>query len=522
MLSIIKNNTIKWMGNNKSLLIRVIITTVIFGIIAHGYCYFNGLFVHDSLYEMLGGHEYNIRMLQNGRFMKPLYVRFRGNIALPTYIGFISLFFISLSTFTVVKLLNIKNNIFITIICGLLVTNYTVTLTNATYIHDVDAYSIALFCSSLSIYLFKNNKYGYIFGTILLVITMGFYQAYYSVAVFLLMIAAVKELLINTKTNKVVLDNLKILGCMIISILVWYGIFQLTLKVFNVQVVDIYNKVPTFKDLLDLSQLEITFKHLFSIERMWFFGKNMHHFWLILAVNIVCILLLIYLIVQIIKINKVIKSNVILLIIVILLMPLGMNTACLMSLGVIHDLMTYSFFLFYVFVIMLSEMYIDINKTSIVRNDITKLLIYVCSFVLITSNFVYSNEVYLEKDLLDKSTLSIMTRVLDRMETTDGYKAGKTEVVFIGTPAGSNISSTRLGFMNTGEGTNISSIITYYDVYKSYFESYLSYPVNLLSYDEAYEYAQLQEVQDMSSFPRNGCIKFIDDVMVVKICDEYD
>lgn len=522
MLNKIKSEVKKWFSNNKNLLIRVIVVTFIFGIIAHGYCYFNELLSHDSLYEMLGGHEYNVRMLQNGRFMKPIYVRFRGNITLPTYIGFISLFFISLSTFTIIKLLDIKNNVFIAIICGILVTNYSITLTNATYMHDVDAYSIALFCSSLSIYMFKNNKFGYIFGTLLLVITMGFYQAYFSVAIMLLMIVAIKELLSNKDTKEVIINNIKILCFMIISILVWYGIFQLTLKVFNVHVVDIYNKVPTFKDLFNLSELDAVFNNLFNSEKLWFSGRNMHHSWLILGLNIIFILMLVYFIIQIEKIQRITITNVVLVVLVILLMPIGMNIACLMSMGVVHDLMTYSFFLFYVFVIMLADAYVDINKIKETNNDISKILIYVCSFLLLSSNFTYSNEVYLEKNLIDKSTLSMMTRVLDRMETTNGYKAGETKVAFIGTPVGSDITDIRLGFINTGVGTNIPTLITYYDVYKTYFESYLSYPINLLSYDEMYDYTQLQEVKDMSSFPEEGSVAFVDDVMVVKICDVYD
>ena len=513
-----------YLRDNKKLLIFVFAFTFGFGLVAHGYSYFNANLNHDSLYGMIGNKEYNLFMLQIGRFIRPIWARIRGNITLPTLIGFISLFFVSCSNYLIIKLLKIKNKVLIAFTCGILITNYTVALTYASYIHDADIYSIALFLSVLSVYEFtSNNKLGLLKGTIILVISLGIYQAYFQVAIFLLMILAIERFINNEKALKVVTDYIKILLCMVVSIIIYYLIYQLTLKVFNVPIGDTYNSMPQLKDYFDLGAFAYIFEQMFKSERMWLMGKNAHHWWMIFGINVLCIVLTFFLFIKLIIKKMTSTINTILATIVLLLMPVGICIVCVMSKGLVHDIMTYSYFLFYVFVFKLIEMSADCYSVEIRLQSGIKYILYPCMVAMLISNNVYSNEVYLEKELMEQTTLSTMTRIINRMEETDGYEMGKTPVMMVGALNISDLSHTRIGFMNTGEGTNVAFTITYQGVYSKYFNDYLAYPINLVDDDTLFSnYYGSDDIKDMPVFPAKDSVKFYNDMLVVKISDYGD
>ena len=516
------NKTKEYLEQNKKLLITVFVSTFAFGLVAHGYAFFNANFNHDSLYGMIGNRDYNLFMLQIGRFIRPIWARIRGNIVLPTLIGFISLFFVSCSSYLIIRILNIKNKGLIILICGILITNYTVALTYATYIHDADIYSISLFLSVLSVYFYTSkNRIGLLIGTILMVISLGIYQAFFQVSIYLLMILAIERLINNEKSSKIVLDNIKILLCMILSIVIYYLIYKLSLLVFNVPLGDTYNSMPQLRDYFDLGSISYIVEEMFKSEKMWFFGKNAHHWWMILGINILCVVCILLTYIKCIKDRRINTSNIVLSILVLLLMPLGICIVCVMSKGLIHDIMTYSYFLFYIFTFKMFELCFE-EKSGKHRRYI-EYVIYPLTFALLLSNTVYANELYIEKELMEQTTLSTMTRIINRMEETDGYEFNETPVMIVGVLTISDLSHTRIGFMNTGEGTNVAFTITYQGIYEKYFENYLAYPINLVDDDTLFNYYYKDDViKDMPCFPDKDSVKFVDDILVVKIADYGD
>ena len=73
---------------NKKWLIFSLIAVFIWGFFAHGYCFANSSFSHDSLNEFNGADGSNLWKVQLGRFVAPLYrVIFRTNLTLPWMVG---------------------------------------------------------------------------------------------------------------------------------------------------------------------------------------------------------------------------------------------------------------------------------------------------------------------------------------------------------------------------------------------------------------------------------------------------
>ena len=68
-------------------------------------------------------------------------------------------------------------------------------------------------------------------------------------------------------------------------------------------------------------------------------------------------------------------------------------------------------------------------------------------FLLSASNIIYANQIYLKKELEYQSTLSVMTGLTERLESTPGYIPGETSVSFLGSLAESPYySDIRKGF----------------------------------------------------------------------------
>ena len=495
---------------------KVLIYTFIFGIIAHGFMYFNSAFTHDSLYGIVGIPEIDEMNISIGRFMIPLYLKLRGYVASPALIGFLGLAFIAFSSYLIIDILGFKNKVAIIIICGILVVNYSVTVTNATYINDSDPYYLSLLLSVLGLYLIKKsgNKLKWL-GILPLVICIGLYQAYFQVPVFLLMIMALLQVVKGENTREVIKENLIIIAYLFTSVVVYYIMYKASLAITGIAVGKGYNAIPELSKYFEIDTIVNYFRYMLSVEGRWFLGKNHHHAQIVLIINILFAVMAIASIVYLSKKNRISRNSIILLIVIVLLMPVGINFIGFLSEMYEHEVMTYSFFLFYPLVFILLEEANNVADKKIVFN-ISGVVTLLCSLFLLLSSVTYSNEMYLEKELIVTSTNSLMTRVIDRIEQTEGYELGKTPVVFIGSPVSSNFNFYRSGFLNTAEATNVYHSITYYQTYEAYFNEYLGYPINLLTIVDEYEYAEYEEVKAMPNFPAKGSVAFVGDTLVVK------
>ena len=139
--------------------------------------------------------------------------------------------------------------------------------------------------------------------------------------------------------------------------------------------------------------------------------------------------------------------------------------------------------------------------------------------VLLLSAVIFSNQVYLKKNLEQQSTLSIMTRVIDRMERTEGYVPGATPVVLLGSLEDSPLAMTRDGFEHLEDFDAAESRFSADGVEENtwYMWEIMGYPCNLVSYYEAEMIAESEEGQAMPVFPAQGSCRMLDGVMVVKL-----
>ena len=175
-----------------------------------------------------------------------------------------------------------------------------------------------------------------------------------------------------------------------------------------------------------------------------------------------------------------------------------------------------SFCLLQVLLIILLQEVIDVSLESVYP-----VVAGMLSITLLGTT-IFANQVYLKKALEFDSTLSVMTRVLNRAEAVPGYKPGETPTSIIGTLDGSVFSITHDGFetLTVLDAAQNNFAPTSDDGNLWYMWEVMGYPFNFVS---TYELEQLKlrdDVQAQPAFPAAGCCQLIDGVLVIKLSEE--
>lgn len=133
---------------------------------------------------------------------------------------------------------------------------------------------------------------------------------------------------------------------------------------------------------------------------------------------------------------------------------------------------------------------------------------------------IYANQLYFKKNLEYDATLSVMTRVLDRVEQVDGYVPGETPVKFMGNIKWSQLAMVRPAFKGLRglPGTEESYAITYEDTFWMYLEDVLGYPIK--RFEGLKNEEQWLATRDMPCFPDKDSVKLVDGVVFVKLTEQ--
>lgn len=402
-------------------------------------------------------------------------------------------------------MLKIKNMVQICLSAGILITSSTYVLSNATYLPWSDIYTLALLCTVIAAYIAIYYKRLYVLSIMCMVASMGLYQSYIQITVLLLAFDILLDVLANRDFKQTLQKSIKYLALIVISFVVYFFVFKLFLLAFHISAATSYNgldKVGKYNGIKQIIKL-IGGTYLFVFRK--FFNPITYNAKIAtIAKMILCCFAGICVCAIALK-NKISKINTALLFVVIFIFPFAFNFVYFISKGMEHDLMTYSFSVVPILLLVLMD-YANINHKS--KFAVT---VYFCFGILIFNSIIFANQTYLNKDLTHRATLSVFTRIIDRLEQTDGYIPGETPVCFIGELNSNTIvSKHRLGFIVKGAGNTTISAATYST--PTYLESILAYPVKLYNEKPSEEIANSLDI-----FPSKNSCKIIDGICYVKI-----
>ncbi len=498
--------------------------TFAFGFAAHAFRFFGTAFSHDSTYLYQDMAAWQISL---GRFLQPVYLLLRGKLCVPYLIGMFSLVWLAAGICVIIHLLDIKSKVSIALICGILSVNAVLSLSFASYLPWCDIFTLSFFLSVLSVYLQRRFRFGFLYGTVPLAAALALYQSYFETAVFLSLILLIKDCFDGLERKQIIVRALKALSSLLLSLLLYYVCLRVVLSATQIDLTTAANGITGVGDYSSVPILHLIKKtYLFAFES--YLNPPTFHPTVAAVLNIAVMLFSLVWVYKISIEKKLPKRNIIFLSLFLLAIPFGMNVVYFISKGFKHELMTFSFYLLFVLALFLQD-YSQANpkavkadapaKRTVVRLHVSRYFLMVCVGLLVLNNIIFANHLYLKKQLEYETTLATLTRVIDRMEQTDGYIVGQTPVAIIGSLNDSQITAERPGFDYIDAiGMSSQFSVTYVGTYAQFFQNVLGYPINLIINPQILEQlAESMEVLAMPSFPNSGCCTILDGTLIMKL-----
>ena len=506
-----------------ALLYFVLAATVLFGLCAHAYRFFNLDFSHDSL--MIYEDDWSVQ-IGLGRFLQPLYRMVRGDLGAPFLLCLLSLIWLALANFVVVSLLEIRTLGHIALLCGVLSTNAVLTFSYATYLPWVDVYTLAFLFAALAAWLTARYPFGFAAAWVPLTISLALYQSYLNVAVILLMIVFVKNVLDGLEAKELLIRIGRYLGALLGGLAVYYIVMRIVLAATGIAMLDTENGLAQLGNY-DIGGLLGLVIDTAKYPIRYMLHPETYHPQVAAGINLAVFLLSLAALVRAAIVKKLKKVPLLLLVLCVLAMPFGINAVYFVSIGNQHSLMIFSFFFFYAFAVVLWEYHGGLppirfaEKLPAAANGVKKLPPILCGGLLaalILFNVVFANQIYLRKALEYDATVSYLTKVTYSMEQTDGYVPGETPVLFLGELRDSVLFHDRRGFEElNGIGLHQQFSTTYSSTFFHFFNAVLSYRINWMDTANAESYAGLPEVQAMPAYPARGSCQLVNGVLIVKL-----
>lgn len=504
---------------------KIALYTLIFMALLHGYRYVSLGFSHDSLaFAWQPDLEWQISL---GRYMQPFYWWIiRGRIAAPFIVGVLSYGYMVGSVYGVASLLDLKAKTTLFLLAGLMCGSLAFIALDATYSHTADVYMLALMLNIAAAWLCLRGRRrvpSVLAAVVLLVISTGLYQAYLQVFTALTMVWALLRLL---KTDDRAIPEAvarcaqSFLALMLAMALFFVG-YYVVMAVTGVEAVSKVNSIGGMKVLSGAALVDMvktTWKMpLRQLGRLQ--GRIAP-----LARMLTAVVLMTGAAATIFtaRRSRVSAWQALGMAVLALLLPFGMNWICLFCGGVVHDLMMYAYIVPLLAALAANERawnlaLADEGKQIGKKTRAAACVLPLAVLTLLFDRGIYANQIYLKKDLEYDTTLSVMTRVVDRIEQVEGYIPGETPVEFLGDIQRSKLAMTRPAFAHLGSltGTEENYAITYGDTFWMYLEDVMGYPIK--RFRETKNEEQERVTDDMPCFPDKDSVQMVDGVVFVKL-----
>ena len=490
----------------------IFLTVFGIGLIAHGYCYFNMNFSHDSLFF---DHTYSLYL---GRWGQNVIYKLRGEVFPPVLVGTLSLFFLSLAVIIFCKIFEIQNKYVVTLISGVFVTNFSYTYIAATYLFFLDINILALMLALLAVYICKKSSNSlFCFSSVPLLFSISLYQAYLQVFAVTVVLVIIDEIIKNTKNTDIVKLIVKFSLIGFISLIFYYISLKIIHYFGNVEYSSGYNSINNAGIHLNIIE---TLKSIYND----YFHLPSYSYRLQKVILIACTFFSIFFIITIGKIKQLnIISIIICFVIYFIALPFASNCVYIISGGLMHALMKYSYsFIFLVPCILYNE-YISLaysqNTRKERKHNTVEVILFISLFCFIFNNIIFSNQVYWLKDLQTKASISFMTRVLTQLDNLKNYSP-ETKTCFAGSVYNNKFISTNSPIkFEKIETTGLTEYFSFTYSFPAYIQNHLRMNYNIGSDCQNIIGELKNKIDKMPIFPINGSVNLIEGTAIIKISE---
>ena len=497
------------------------------GLAAHGFFYTSIGFSQDSLMLFTNDVGWQISL---GRFMIPVYYYLRGRYTVPWLLGLYCMLYTAISASLIASMMNIRKAGHLVLLCGIIITNAAVTAQTATYVHVIDIYMLGFLMASLSVWMLWRFRFGFLAGIPLLMTGVGLYPAYFAAAAALCVLLVIKQLFDPTVSPRQLWLLIGKALLMLVAALLLYAVMvQLSLRIGGTVLSEGYNGISGVGDYSNVNILQLL-AGLYGYVLKFFRIPTANQTNLIKWVNVLLMLAAAVQLLRLFLQHRPAWWRCLLVLAAILLLPFAANATYFLSKGMLHGVMTMPLYMLYLFILLTHVWAQDLPAKTGGSNRrcwlrlLSAAVIPALLCVWMVDNIQFSNASYLKKRLEAQSTVSVMTRVIDRIEQTEGYEPGQTTVALVGDlNLNDHLTPSRYSFEPLGytrdrvPGYEYEYGVSYLWSYRYYMEFYLGYPIQLAPEGTVEQLAANATVQTMPDFPDPGCIQWVDGTLVVKL-----
>lgn len=474
------------------LLRRTACFTIIAVFCTHAFALFNLTYSSESI--VLNASNAMYAQIESGQYLQAIYLKLRGGIASPLMIGILSTLYLALSLTLIVDLLGLSSKWLQFALCASVCAHPSVTAVFAARMYTADALFLSLLFVASGIWLCRRIRLGLIPGAAFLCAAIALEAGSVSIAAGLILLVLCRDLMNPSCEERPSLHALKACAALGTGCAVYALGHIVMLRLVHCD----------SSAILHLSE---------SLLGAWIYPVRMLFSPLTAYTHLTAFLraaLILASLLVILRLPSFSLHRRAALIICSLLLPLAVNLPVYSSEAAGQ--------------VQLSFVLIDILILLIIQQAACPrlhLAVFSIFAVLFVSGVVFSNQVYLKKNLEFESALSRMTRIIDRAEDTAGFQPGLTPVAIIGRLDNPSVTKPLKGFEHLAvfEAAAANSPVNTQEDMVWYCWEILGYPFNFVS---NYEHALLAEdaaVKAMPSFPHPQCCQFVSDVLVIKLSD---
>lgn len=501
--------TKKYIGKKEKL---AFISSVILFFTVHLFKIANFLPNHDSLGNFYSHQD----IIRSGRWFLSIACLPSTHFDLPWAVGVLCALYIALTTVIIVRIFNIKNTSAI-IITSALIVSFPAVSETMLFGFTADGYFLSMLLATLSIRLVtaqNQHWYIYLFAGILLCLSCGIYQAYFTFGAALALIYLVFELLKDNKSTK---ELLKWIGKQILmfasALILYYIIWKLRLAIEQVPVSD-YQGISGTSGFGFTSLISSAFGMFFSLSE-FILGNNFYKgnisFYGIVGI-IFCITFL-FVLCRVISKRKLLKEKgrFLLLCIALIAVPVAVYFWLFASPNTAYGArMLQGLTLLYLLPLWLSKKFL-----SGLWQKITA--ISVC--VLIALFSLQANTAYLFLNQCYEATYQTSSEMLQRAHITS--ETGEEKIAIVGnlvyeTELNNNPLSDKLQSLS---GTLKSTLAYKHDTIRLFTKNTFNEALTFCSEKEVAALETHPQVADMSCWPTKDSVKLIDGYIVIKLTE---
>lgn len=488
----------------------------VLGLLVHLYMFANKFTNHDDLNQMF----YADYGTASGRWLLPPVLRLDGNISVPWLIGVLSVLCLAGVACVTVSLLRIRRPAGCILTAALVVSFPTVTATFG-YMFSADAYFLSLLMAVSGAYAaVKWGWRGSVLAVVLITLSLSIYQGYLPVAAVLMVGALLLETLDGERSfRELFLKGLRLLATLLAALAAYMLSVRLTTFRTGLPLTDYEGISDMGKiSLADLPRLIAASyrKHVdFFLKNDWNCQFDFLKYAFLLT-GLGCLAIGAMLLLR----RRLGPARTALAAALAAVYPLaGALIYVMVPNGYIHIHMLYGLVYILIAPIALMEYALPEFQRDRTLHAAVSWVVLLTMTLTSYSYAVTANNAYMKADLGMRQCAAYSNRLLERIESCEGYRQGM-DVVLVG----SNIREDALRPTPEADTAwlvgifDMGNLRTYF-TYRNFLRFYLGFtdPVFTGDSETARNFAATEQVQGMPLYPEAGSVQVIEGSVVVKL-----